>query len=240
MLRKDERGHEIKMNKLIATEKGYKFAEDIELEDADAVILELKEYQDLNKKNKILEEKILDLEQLNYNLLRINKERANAKRGLKPKKEHTGYIVLNQEEACLRFQKEGCWEEINCWRICIQTPLDSLLKLDKKVILQGIQDSFGLEQDLILHKNRLTRKEFYKLWDKIQQDQIQIILKTKYKANNLSELWEVYCWIPFFLDTLNKNINKPSKLQEFKELSKTINKAVDKKIAEEKKMYLQK
>lgn len=218
------------MDKLLRTENGYKFAEDINLEDADAVILELQEYN-------TLEQKILELEQHNSNLLTICRERVNAKRGLKPKKEHPGYIVLNQEETLLKFQKEGSWEEIKCWKICIQTPLDSLLPLDKRLILQGIQDSFGLEQDLILHKNRLTRKEFYQLWDKIQQDQIQIILKTNYKSNNISELWEIYCWIPFFLDTLDKKLNEPSKLQEFKELSKCINKAVDKKIAEEKKMY---
>ena len=31
---------------------------------------------------------------LNENLLRISKERANADRNLKPKKEHTGYVVV--------------------------------------------------------------------------------------------------------------------------------------------------
>jgi len=35
------------------------------------------------------------LTNLNANLIRINKERANAKRGLTPKKEHHGYIVLD-------------------------------------------------------------------------------------------------------------------------------------------------
>ena len=35
---------------------------------------------------------------LNANLLRISKERANAERKLKPKKEHTGYVVTASEE----------------------------------------------------------------------------------------------------------------------------------------------
>ena len=42
------------MDKLLRTENGYKFAEDINLEDADAVILELQEYN-------TLEQKILEL-----------------------------------------------------------------------------------------------------------------------------------------------------------------------------------
>ena len=35
---------------------------------------------------------------LNKNLLRIARERANADRKLKPKKEHTGYVVVASEE----------------------------------------------------------------------------------------------------------------------------------------------
>lgn len=35
---------------------------------------------------------------LNENLLRISRERANADRGLKPKKEHTGYVVMNMQK----------------------------------------------------------------------------------------------------------------------------------------------
>ena len=39
---------------------------------------------------------------LNENLLRISRERANADRGLKPKKEHTGYVVMNMQEKKLQ------------------------------------------------------------------------------------------------------------------------------------------
>ena len=45
---------------------------------------------------------------LNANLLRITKERANAERDLKPKKEHTGYVVLTSVE------KESRYQHINC------------------------------------------------------------------------------------------------------------------------------
>ena len=41
---------------------------------------------------------------LNANLLRISKERANADRKLKPKKEHTGYVVTSSEEKEYRYR----------------------------------------------------------------------------------------------------------------------------------------
>ena len=41
--------------------------------------------------------------ELNANLLRITKERANAERGLKPKKEHNGYVVLTSVEKESRY-----------------------------------------------------------------------------------------------------------------------------------------
>ena len=42
--------------------------------------------------------------ELNANLLRITKERANAERGLKPKKEHNGYVVLTSVEKESRYK----------------------------------------------------------------------------------------------------------------------------------------
>ena len=42
--------------------------------------------------------------ELNANLLRITKERANAERGLKPKKEHNGYVVLTSVEKESRYR----------------------------------------------------------------------------------------------------------------------------------------
>jgi len=40
---------------------------------------------------------------LNKNMLRIARERANADRKLKPKKEHTGYVVVASEEKQYRY-----------------------------------------------------------------------------------------------------------------------------------------
>ena len=60
---------------------------------------------------------------LNANLLRITKERANAERDLKPKKEHTGYVVLTSVEKESRYKDSyGHPRTITVWETAMETP----------------------------------------------------------------------------------------------------------------------
>lgn len=60
---------------------------------------------------------------LNANLLRISKERANADRKLKPKKEHTGYIVVSSAEKEYRYQDGSRhWKTVTLWETVLQSP----------------------------------------------------------------------------------------------------------------------
>lgn len=60
---------------------------------------------------------------LNQNFKRIARERANAERGIKPKKERSGYVVLfsRQKKYKYRVNKHDM-EEIYLWETVIQTP----------------------------------------------------------------------------------------------------------------------
>lgn len=60
---------------------------------------------------------------LNANLLRISRERANADRKLKPKKEHTGYVVVLSEETDHQY-KDGNRHvrRVLLWKTVIQSP----------------------------------------------------------------------------------------------------------------------
>ena len=61
--------------------------------------------------------------ELNANLLRITKERANAERGLKPKKEHNGYVVLTSVEKESRYKDSyGHPQTITLWETAMETP----------------------------------------------------------------------------------------------------------------------
>ena len=59
---------------------------------------------------------------LNENLLRISRERANVDRGLKPKKEHTGYVVMNMQEKKLQRKNSRGYYTITLWETVLQSP----------------------------------------------------------------------------------------------------------------------
>lgn len=59
---------------------------------------------------------------LNTNLIRICKERANADRKLKPKKEHTGYVVISSQEKEIRYKKDKNLFTDVVWETVLQSP----------------------------------------------------------------------------------------------------------------------
>lgn len=77
--------------------------------------------------------------ELNAGLLRISRERANADRKLKPKKERCGYVVLNSEEKEISF-KVGSkrLRKAKLWETTIQSPYS--VKLSEAVIRKQIED----------------------------------------------------------------------------------------------------
>lgn len=78
--------------------------------------------EDLQRK---LDEEALKTEYqkgLNTNLLRISKERANAARKLKPKKEHSGYVVISSAEKSYSYKKGANRGAVMLWETVLQTP----------------------------------------------------------------------------------------------------------------------
>lgn len=67
---------------------------------------------------------------LNVNLLRINRERANAERGLRPKKERPGYIVLSSEEKYYSDRSDRKPRKVRLWETAMQSPYPAELPED--------------------------------------------------------------------------------------------------------------
>lgn len=60
---------------------------------------------------------------LNQNLKRITRERANADRKIKPKKERSGYVVLSSRQKKYKYkEKQHDMAEVYLWETVIQTP----------------------------------------------------------------------------------------------------------------------
>lgn len=169
-------------------------------EDANKRILEIKEKantllsdfkRDLSNANTEIER----LNDLNKNLLRISKERANSKRGLKPKKAHHGYMVLDSQQYnyIFRYWVRGKANTDNfpCWRFRVQTPYDSSIPYNTiiKNIYNDLIKVFGARLDIesITNVDNQSYNDFKKLWDSDKN----FIFKTSYKANIRSGFWEV-------------------------------------------------
>lgn len=138
---------------------------------------------------------------LNANLLRISKERANADRKLKPKKEHTGFVVVSTGEKECRY-KDGNrhW----CTALLRETVLQSPYSVDfteaqaRKQILEGLlqKDENG---DCLARKIGITavyRKGGYAElvddpdWQGIYEKR-NVMVEIHLKANYRTGYWEL-------------------------------------------------
>ena len=144
----------------------------------------------LSKINKITKD-LYQQENLNSNLKRICTERANVKRGIKPKKEHNGYIITRSEQYEHRYtvlvnrksQQRTSW----LWKSTIQTPFDSSMSwnsVDVEIIntlKESVLFSFGITGKVL---------NFSDLTDDIAENTV-IWNMYKARANFKGGLWEV-------------------------------------------------
>lgn len=133
---------------------------------------------------------------LNANLLRIAKERANADRGIKPKKEHTGYAVASSGEKEHRY-KDGNrhWKKKLLWETVVQSPytvdmpeavarrqiMEELLKEDGAGV--RLIDRLGI--DTVYRGSYAAMRDDYewcKVWCK-EPGQYNIMLQPSFRAN---------------------------------------------------------
>ena len=134
---------------------------------------------------------------LNANLLRIARERANADRKLRPKKEHTGYVVLSSVEKEYRYRDRGSWKSVKLWETALETPysIDFTERQVKAQIKEladdegphlvkqlGIQGYCGQKyEDMLAGRDWLTEEE----------ENNNIMLEKRMRANYRSGYWEV-------------------------------------------------
>lgn len=95
---------------------------------------------------------------LNANLLRVSRERANADRNLKPKKERCGYVVVNSEEKEIGFKAEGKrLHKVMLWETTIQSPY-SVQMAEEVVRKQIADDLFPVGEAWIVGRIGITGK----------------------------------------------------------------------------------
>ena len=96
------------------------------------------EKAELSAKYEAARKAALHEKSLNTNLLRISRERANAVRGISPKKDHDGYVVL--QSSAWRERLDGK-NTVVATKTTIQTPYDASIAPDiaREEIINGIK-----------------------------------------------------------------------------------------------------
>lgn len=152
---------------------------------------------------------------LNANLLRIARERANADRKLKPKKEHTGYLVVFSGEKELRF-KDGnnhakrtlLWETVIQSPYVVDIPEAQIRKLILEELIQEDEDGYRLIDKIGIHGmypkgygSMLEDREWC-----AEPEKFNIMRKPKFRANFRAGYWEVICLHTKPLDVVPKDM----------------------------------
>ena len=129
---------------------------------------------------------------LNSNLKRIARERANAKRGLAPKKQRNGYVVLYSSQYRQRYKDpDGKKCVAYTWKSILQTPYDATVPLDT------IEDEIWNELvHRILYPLGFRRTQDaehngeYRIWE---EDDAELcgLYRWDYNANYKSGFWEL-------------------------------------------------
>lgn len=143
------------------------------------------------KKIEVYKEEARFHKDLYINLLRIAKERANSKRGLTPKKEHKGYLVLGSQQFQYTHRVNKNYTVCQSWKVKLQTPYDSSLPYEAvcKLIKEdnnSIFSNLGIKYSVDIDKYGVEEVKNHWIAEKSN-----FVYKIVYKDNQISELWEI-------------------------------------------------
>lgn len=133
--------------------------------------------------------------QLNKNLLRINRERANADRKLKPKKLHTGYVVVNSKEYEYKYREnKRKFNSVMLWQTILESPYKVNFSVEQarkqiyeELFKNHIIGSIGIHGYWDIDYEDMIENELYKA-EHIDKN---IAIKYQLQANYKTGFWEI-------------------------------------------------
>lgn len=136
---------------------------------------------------------------LNGNLLRMAKERANSDRKLKPKKSHTGYIVLSSREIEYRYKDDKRhWNKTVLWETILQSPYT--VEFTEEQTREQMRELFEKDENdsWIIGKIGITAMWLSNYEDMIDSQDYQkefqylnTVIRQQLRANYITGYWEV-------------------------------------------------
>ena len=136
---------------------------------------------------------------LNENLLRIARERANADRKLRPKKEHSGYVVITSMEKEHRYKDidDGYLKYVTLWETVLETPY--VVRLEVPEVKSLTQELFQYDEN---EKWMISRIGINAKYERGYADMIRnkdwkeharcnVMVDRRLKANYRTGYWEI-------------------------------------------------
>ena len=151
------------------------------------------------------EEEINRQRDLNDNLLRISKERANAQRGLQPKRKHNGYRYAGKIMQVKILDSRGRGSKyVYAWSVILETPYDCEIPVEAVVDkveadftrVNGILPMLGISYfrgDQINDRGVVDKHNIWRGSYSIAASKSSgnVLFEYRYQANPVSGLWEV-------------------------------------------------
>ena len=136
---------------------------------------------------------------LNENLLRICRERANSARKLKPKKEHSGFVVVSSAEKEYRYKAGKNLKTVRLWETVLQSPysVDFTEEQARRLIMEGLLQE---DEDNLCRIEKLGIDEVYQgKYEDLREHpddakrlaRQNIMMEQKLRANYRARYWEV-------------------------------------------------
>lgn len=136
---------------------------------------------------------------LNKNLLRICRERANSDRKLKPKKEHSGFIVLSSAERDYSYRIGKKAAKVKLWETALQSPysIDFTDEQARRLIEEALLRRKESQESLM---EQLGIEAYYpgKYENMVQDEETarhakgkNVMMEQRLRANYRAGYWEV-------------------------------------------------
>ena len=131
-----------------------------------------------------------DALELNRNLKRICKENANAKRGIKPKKEHSGFIITSTAEIFERVKEGKSTNEYRAYKSIVETPYFEHMELTTKLKDDAWED--GLKTLFDSAWQDANNINYLSAVNEENKDK-NFIYKLNWRTNKRG-MWEIECY----------------------------------------------
>lgn len=137
---------------------------------------------------------------LNENLLRIAKERFNADRNLRPKKQHSGFVVISSTEKTHRYKNGNRnWASTTLWETVLQVPysVDFTEEQARRQIMEELFQDEPLGYSVLekIGINAVYGKEYAEIIEDKRwcedSSQFNVMLDWRLRANHKTEYWEI-------------------------------------------------